>query len=739
MNPSLNYNVLLLFIFIISGWDINAQQDTKISGTVLDEKNKPLPYVNVYLLVSSEGSATDEKGTFSFTTNSIDEVTVTASLIGYSSFKQRINLKEQKNIILNIQLVREIIKLQESIVIGSSFGSEKSKGVVLSSQDVYTTPGGAADIFQSLKTLPGLTQVSESAQLFVRGGDPIETLTMVDGATLYHPYTYESAYGGLFSNLNTSTVKGLYFSSGGFSSKYGNALSGVLDIETKNEPLNTNFLVGISMATANLNGEVPIVDEKLGIRFTSQQSYTKPIMWFNGALDEFTTSPTSRDLSLAVLFRYSKTGRIKLFGLTAEDKQGVNIDRAEYDGIFNGNSTNNFINLRQTDILASNILIKNSLSFNRHTNFWKLGILDLKQTDDVIKLRSDLEYQLTNDFKVVSGFEFEQRKRNYLGTIPEEDYDIRPDAVGESIDAEIKNLRIGSYAEIELKSLLGIKNLFTVAGSRIDVFPDLKINWFDPRVGFGYKLTEKSTIKIAWGIFHQLPDLRLFSPEDGNPNLLSMRADHLVLSYDFKIDKNNSLRIEAYHKRYTNLPLEDKVINYSNEGDGFANGIDVIAKGRLPFGFDGWISYGFINTKRKWMDFEELSKSDFDITNNLAVVLNYRLSAMWKVGINYKYATGRPYTPVVGSNYVAHADIYEPVYGIDNSGRYPDYHRLDFRVTHLNQMFGKFFTVFYVEALNILDITNLFGFSYSRDYSEKNIIKSYFGRRTIVFGAQVSF
>jgi len=730
---------LIISILFFSWFTTFAQQKRTIEGIVVDENDKTLPYVNVYILNSNSGSTTDTKGKFKFQTEINGVVTITASMIGYGKFEKKINLEKQKNLELNITLIKEIIKLQESIVIGSSFSSEKSKGVVLSSRDVYTTPGGAADIFQSLKTLPGLTQVSESAQLFVRGGDPIETLTIVDGATLYHPYTYESAYGGLFSNLNTSTVKGLFFSSGGFSTKYGDALSGILDIETKDAPMNTNFLLGISMAAANLNGEIPIIDEKFGIRFTSQQSYTKPIMWFNGALDEFTTSPSSRDFSLSTVYRYSKEGKIKIFGLYAEDKQGVNVDRAEYDGIFDGNSTNNFLNLHHTHIFASNILMKNSLSFNAHSNKWRLGILDFKQTDDVFKFRSDWEYQLTNALKIISGIEIENRRREYKGIIPEEDFDFRPEALGENINLSVDNYRIGGYGEIELADLFGIEKLFTVSGMRFDAFPDLNINWFDPRIGIGYKITNKSTVKLATGIFHQLPDLRLFSADDGNPNLQSMKAEHVVISYDYTLDKHSSIRIEGYHKKYSNLPLENNILNYNNDGEGFANGLDIILKGKLSLGFEGWISYGLINTKRKWLDFENLSRSDFDITHNLAVVLNYRVSSMWRVGVNYKYATGRPFTPVVSSEINSLSGIYEPLYGIDNSKRYPDYHRLDFRITHLNQVFNKFFTVFYIEALNILDITNLFGYSYSPDYSERYKIKSYFGRRTIVLGAQISF
>ena len=121
------------------------------------------------------------------------------------------------------------------------------------------------------------------------------------------------------------------------------------------------------------------------------------------------------------------------------------------------------------------------------------------------------------------------------------------------------------------------------------------------------------------------------------------------------------------------------------------------------------------------------------------MVTNYHFSAMWKVGINYKYATGRPYTPVISSTYHPDVNIYEPIYGVDNSSRYPNYHRLDLRITHMNQIFHNYFAVFYVEALNILDITNLFGYSYSSDYSKRTRIKSYFGRRTIVLGAQITF
>jgi len=273
---------------------------------------------------------------------------------------------------------------------------------------------------------------------------------------------------------------------------------------------------------------------------------------------------------------------------------------------------------------------------------------------------------------------------------------------------------------------------------RGDIVSPLSLNWLDPRVNIGYKITDKLTLTLGWGIFHQHPDARLYSSTDGNPALGAMKATHYIVSIDYKFNKTNNLRIETYYKDYKNLPLEDDVLNYSNNGYGFANGIDIMLKGKLFGIIDGWISYGLIDTKRKWLDFEELSPSSFDITHNFTLIAKYNITQSFQVGINYKYATGRPFNPVIAANFIPELDVYEPVYGEKNSARYPTYQRLDLRLTYLTQLFNNYFTVFYIEGLNILNINNIFGYSYSKDYSQRYNIDSYFGKRTIVFGFQVT-
>ncbi|MGB8317221.1 MAG: TonB-dependent receptor [Ignavibacteriaceae bacterium] len=704
----------------------------KVYGKIIDEEGKPLAFVNVYLLNSLEGTMSDENGNFSFFTKNKGKAELVASLIGYKKYQEIINLSLPHDSIL-IVLSASAITTKEVIVTASSFSSEKEKGVVLTSMDVITTPGGAADIFQSLKTLPGLTQVSESAELYVRGGDPIETLVMLDQATINHPYTFESAYGGIFSNINTNSIKGLYFSSGGFSAKYGNALSGVLELSTKNIPELKEISLGISMASAELNGAIPF-SNNFAVRFNGRQSFTQPIFWLNGEARDFTLMPVSKDLNSSFIYKYSNTGRIKFYSYFAEDKEGVNVAMPGYIESFNGTSGSSFYNFQVSDIIFEKVITKTSISYNEFKNKWLLGILDYKRTDKNYKLRSDYEYTLTKGIKLSAGFEIEKRNAAFLGVIPAEDYNLKSNAPSELLNAGFNVTRNGGYLEFEFKNLFNTDGLFLIAGGREDIIKPFNLNWFDPRINLGYKLDDKSTLNLAFGVFHQHPDPRLYSPSDGNPNLKPMEAKHYILSYDYKLSNNTNLRIESYYKDYKYLPLEDKVLNYNNNGYGFAEGMDILLKGNFLKSISGWISYGFINTKRKWMDYNNFCSSDYNITHNLSLVLKYNLNQSIQLGLTYKYASGKPFTPVIGANFNSYQNIYEPVYGNTNSERLPSYQRLDLRITYLTQLFSNYFSVFYIEGLNILNINNIFDYSYNFNYTDKMKVTSYFGRRIFVMG-----
>ncbi len=729
----------IIFLMIASSCLILAQNKTIIEGVIRDGNNNPLPFVNVFLLNSSDGSMSAEDGTFLFSTSLKGKATLIVSIIGYERYYKELDLNAARKFLINIQLNEDAVKLKETLVMGSSYSSEKEKGLVISRIDILTTPGGATDIYQSLKTMPGLTQVSESAELYVRGGDPLETITMVNQSVMYHPFTFESSYGGIFSNLDQSSVKSMYFTSGGFSAKYGNALSGVLDIETKNQPENSRASVGVSLANGNVTAEIAIDPKTFGIYFDARKNFTKPIFWLNGGMDRMAVAPNSKNFTSGAVYNYSKTGRLKFFTIYADDEQGVKVERAEYNGTFNGNTKNIFLNIQNTDIVFKDVVMKNAVSYNKYSNKWRLGILDIEKMDYVYTARSDFEITLGTSMKLMSGVELENREIRYAGQIPSEEYDIRQEAPSRTIDAKFNGTHYGLFCEIQVANIFGLSKLSATAGVRYDNFTSLNIHWFDPRMSIGYKIDDNSTLRLGLGIFSQVPDPRLFNPADGNPKLKPMKAEHIIGSYEYLLKDENSFRIEVYRKNYKDLPLKNEKLNYDNSGYGFADGIDCIYKGEFLSDISGWISYGYINTKRYWMDYDYLASSAFDITHNIALVAKYNVMEKLQVGLTAKYATGQPYTPVASSVYRSNLNIYEPIYAATNSSRYPDYKRVDLRWTYFSQLFQQYSLIIYLEALNILNFKNLFGYSYSLDYKKRKEIESYFGRRMLVFGFTVSF
>ena len=228
-----------------------------LTGVVLDTGGKPLEYANVGVAALHTGAVADEHGRFTLELP-VGHYELSIGQIGYQAVRRAVDLPAA-GAELRVTLPDAPVPVGEVVVAASSFGREgKSEGATLKRMDVFMTPGGTADVFQSLRALPGINAPDEGAALYVRGGDPHESLIRLDGAEVGHPYHYESASGGLFSSFAAYMLKSAYFSSGGFPARYGGALSGVLDVETQ-DPWNLRTVsVGANMVGGGASTSWPL-------------------------------------------------------------------------------------------------------------------------------------------------------------------------------------------------------------------------------------------------------------------------------------------------------------------------------------------------------------------------------------------------------------------------------------------------------------------------------------------------
>src|SRR5437868_14244197 len=136
--------IWMLLAALITYSSIYSQ--TIISGSVNDNKNKPLQGASITLKDTYDGATTDSTGHFSFKTTEKGDHIILASVIGYKGFEQKISLSGQ-SIKLSINLKEEINELKAVVITAGSFeAGDRKKGTVLSTLDILTTASANADV-----------------------------------------------------------------------------------------------------------------------------------------------------------------------------------------------------------------------------------------------------------------------------------------------------------------------------------------------------------------------------------------------------------------------------------------------------------------------------------------------------------------------------------------------------------------------------------------------------------------
>ncbi|WP_445665634.1 TonB-dependent receptor [Fodinibius sp. AD559] len=509
--------VVVLFLgvfFTVAVLPIQAHQgeQTVLKGTVLNEEGKPLHLAHVMIEGTSNGDVTDRQGRFQIEVSSSSSVVMVVSMVGYAPAKEEVNVEAAKTVEINFQLQRKQAKLDETTVTADAFTTGDTEGVTLSPTEVVTTPGAAADIFRSLQTFPGVSNMDEGSGLFVRGGDVSEVSFVLDQAPVIHPYKYERPTGGVFGTIPPFLVSGTYFSTGGFSAKYGNAMSAVLAMESKGMPDANQFDANIGMAALSAGGAIPIVSDKLGIRFSGNRSLSRFMFKVNGLVDEFEQAPMGANGNFSIIAKPYQGTTIKFFNYVKSNRVGVPVPRPSFDATYRSKEQNRLHNL-QWKQLWGNWLVKTSASVNRYQNDRQLGGLDLNEADRAYKLRSDLEFSGFEDMVWYAGLEWGRFGNEFAGQLPGEKDILDPDADFYTIDEQYFTKRLGGYLESEYQLF---PQLELRLGVRTDYENHAKEWTIDPRISLQYQTTNHSNIRLASGRYHQYAEPFQYNSATGN-------------------------------------------------------------------------------------------------------------------------------------------------------------------------------------------------------------------------------
>ena len=251
--------IYLIFAFDFFIFSQGRESDKVIiNGYVFNDKTlENLP--RVLLSINGKGIAvSDERGFFSFKVLP-GQYAIEASCIGYEKLKIQISIEKDipiKKIFL--RLVPVPIEIPGVTVSGEKFKKEINTSTYeLLPGDLSKIPQvGEPDVFRALQALPGVGEINDlSSQIFLRGGNFDEVLISLDDVPLYNPYHVGETFGII--NPDIIQLERLYPSN--YPSNYGGYLSGVLDMQSKNN--NANRFTGslsLGLISSKIFAEIPL-------------------------------------------------------------------------------------------------------------------------------------------------------------------------------------------------------------------------------------------------------------------------------------------------------------------------------------------------------------------------------------------------------------------------------------------------------------------------------------------------
>src|SRR5688500_15165656 len=295
----------VLLLSGILGASAAAQADSAgtLRGVVRTDGDAAVEAANVFLLETLEGALSDAEGRFALRTARRGPATLVVRRIGFRSVQMGVTLPATAPV--EIILVPEATRLAAVTVQAGRYTAGDERGATLTSLEVVTTPGAAANVNRAIQTLPGAQAVDEGTALFVRGGDYTETKVLLDGAVILNSTQLRTPTGTFTGTVDPFLLDGIFFSSGGFGARYGNALSSIVSLRTQGRPERTSATASVGLAALSASIAVAL-PHTTGIRAAGNRLDLTPFFRVNDSPREYDPPPTGHDLSGSATWSYRK-------------------------------------------------------------------------------------------------------------------------------------------------------------------------------------------------------------------------------------------------------------------------------------------------------------------------------------------------------------------------------------------------------------------------------------------------
>jgi outer membrane receptor protein involved in Fe transport len=224
-SPGFNLFIICLFLATLSIGSL-AQTTGKIAGHIEDAStSEPLVGVNVFIKGMTLGASTDQSGDFYIINVPPGVYTVEAQIIGYKTVEyENLRVSVNRTAGLNLQMESTILEGEVITVQADKVAIKKDQTSSIrniSSEEIELLP--VENIERVVAMQPGIVGNH------FRGGRSNEAVYMIDGIKVTESFLNES----MAVEVNPSAAEDIEVITGTFNAEYGDAMSGVVNVITK--------------------------------------------------------------------------------------------------------------------------------------------------------------------------------------------------------------------------------------------------------------------------------------------------------------------------------------------------------------------------------------------------------------------------------------------------------------------------------------------------------------------------
>ncbi|MGV3520397.1 TonB-dependent receptor [Luteitalea sp.] len=636
-----------------------------------------------------------------------ENVTLHVVAAGYFDLDTTVSVASPDGSVVELVIVRERAISEHAEVRSAAPGAAPATRRV-DPVEVLRTPGALDNIFRALQTLPGVVATQEAlGYMSVRGGSPDQNLTLLDGVEVHDPYRLY----GLASAFNPDTIQRFDLATGGFSARYGDRLSSLLTVESRDgaagRSLGGQAALSITDANVVLEGAIPRIDGGSWL-VSARRTYYDVV----ADLVSDQTFPGFNDLQAKGTWAPRAGRKLTVFGLRSRQGGDFRIDDDDVDVRFQDKTQNTLGWARFETTIGSRVHAMTAVGHSHtriDTGFDGLfadparrsnapGVLPVRQATvryGYATLVRDLSARQELSWAARAHTLHAGAEVHGLSTTLDFSLlgDRNPNVNGSSLQggaglpdelrSEIRSTRGGAW--VEDTWALG-PTVSLQSGLRIDHVGATRETLVSPRLSAAWSPGTSTRVRAAFGRYTQSPGYEKFGQTDylldlTDPARVGLRSQQALVSsasLERDLGTSASVRVEGYYKHFDDLlvgRLESepvrlaRVARYdfpgelqahvptdaiitstpSNDGQGRAYGVDVLVR-RTTVSSDTRLRGWASYT---WGKAEREAYGlrfpfEYDRRHAVSTVLAYQLSPRWELATTTRVASGFARTEALG-------------------------------------------------------------------------------------------